>query len=96
MTTPLKNLDNKLVELKQSIDELEAWLNDIKHERELLKVHVNKDDQLRTKQRNLRKEIKAAKNQLNIILDFIKDGTGEDSYSFFPLFAQQTEQPAVN
>lgn len=97
MESPLNNFDQKLVTLKQSIDELKQLLEKVKNERNVLKTHVDKDNELKSKSKELKKEILKAENKLNMILDFVKEVSGEESYSFFPLFAQQNQQhQAVN
>ena len=91
MKSPLNNFDQKLVTLKQSIDELKYMLEEVKTDRNVLKVHVDKDNELKLKSKELKREIAKAENQLKIILDFVKEVSGEESYALFPLFAQENK-----
>jgi chromosome segregation ATPase len=91
--SPINIFDQQLAQLKSEVDELEGKLQFVDAQRDQLKPHVQTYQELMEKRRDIRKSIKSTKHRLNIILDFIKDSTGEETYAMFPLFSQQNQEP---
>ncbi len=89
MVSMISGFSEKLSAIKSEIEELKAKLERNESARESLKIHVKTYQQLSEDRKNIKREIREREKKLEIILDFIKESTGEDTYAMFPLFAER-------
>lgn len=89
MSSPLHNFNIALENLKAEIDEIKEVIERNKAASDDIKPVVNQYKRLAEDRRDLQKDLKDKEQQLEVIMNFIKAATGEETYAIFPLFNQQ-------
>jgi len=91
MAPIVDQISNQLAEKKAELAELREKLTRNEASREDLFPYVQAYKQLRKESKEIENTISEKQNQLQTIMDFIEEATGEKTYPIFPLFNQQTE-----